>query len=45
MGKTGKNTVIEDVEFDVDEIHDSDFSKAVVRVFDKIYNGKSGVLT
>ena len=43
-GKTGKNNVTEDVENDVDEIPDSDFSKAATRVFDKIDNGKDGVL-
>ena len=44
-GKTGKQTVIEDVEDDVDERPDSDFSKAAARVFDIIDNGKAGVLT
>ena len=43
-GKTDKNTVIEDVEDDVDELPDSDFSKSAARVFDKIDNGKAGVL-
>ena len=28
----------------VDELPDSDFDKAAAIVFDKIYNGKSGVL-
>ena len=42
--KTGKNTVIEDVEDDVDELLDSYFDKSVTRVFDEIYNGKNGVL-
>ena len=42
--KKGENTVMEDVEYDVDEITDSDFSKATARVFDKIDNGKDGVL-
>ena len=40
-GKTGKKTVIEYVE---DELPDSDFSKAATRLFDKIDNGKDGVL-
>ena len=35
---------MEDVEDNVDELLDSDFSKAAVRVFDKIDNGKDGVL-
>ena len=43
-GKTGKQTVIEDVEDDVNELPDSDFSKAAAREFYKIYNGKDGVL-
>ena len=43
-GKTGENTVIEDVEDDVDELPDSDFSKAAARVFDKIDHVKDGVL-
>ena len=43
-GKTGKQTVIEDVEDDVNELPDSDFSKAAARVFDRIDNGKAGVL-
>ena len=32
------------MEDDVDEIPDSDFSKAAARVFDKIDNGKYGIL-
>ena len=32
------------MEDDVDEIPDSDFSKSAARVFDKIDNGKAGVL-
>ena len=44
-GKTGKKTVIEHVEYNIDELPDSDPPKAAVRVFDKIYNGKAGVLT
>ena len=43
-GRTGKKTVMEDVENDVDELPDSDFSKSAARVFDKIYNRKDGVL-
>ena len=40
----GKNTVMEDMEDDVDELPDSYFSKAAAIVFDKIDNGKNGVL-
>ena len=36
--------MIEDVEDDIDELSDSDFSKASARVFDAIYNGKASVL-
>ena len=36
--------MIEYVEDDVDELLDSDFSKAAAIIFDKIYNGKDGVL-
>ena len=43
-GRTGEKTVIEDFEDDVDELSDLDFSKAAARVFDKINNGKDGVL-
>ena len=43
-GKTGKKTVIEDVEDDVDELPDSDFDKAAAIVFDKIDHRKDGVL-
>ena len=43
-GKTGNKTVIEDVEYDVDELPDSYFAKAAAGVFDKIDNGKAGVL-
>ena len=32
--------MVEDVEDDVDEIPDSDFSKAAARVFDNIDNGR-----
>ena len=42
--KTGKNTVIEDVEDEVDKIPDSYFFKAAARVFDKLDNEKSGIL-
>ena len=34
-GKTGENTVIKDVEYDVDELPSSDYSKTAARVFDK----------
>ena len=30
-GKTGKKTVIEDVEYEIDELPDSDFSRATVK--------------
>ena len=43
-GKTGKNTVIKDVEDDIDKLPDSDFSRATVRLFYEIYNGKAGLL-
>ena len=43
-GKTGKETVIEGVEYDVDEISDSHFSKAAAIIFDIIYDWKYGVL-
>ena len=43
-GITGENTVIDDVEDDLDELSDSGFSKSATRVFDIIYNGKDGVL-
>ena len=36
--------MIGDVEDDVDELPDSDSSKTATRVFDKIDNGKDGVL-
>ena len=36
--------MIEDVEYDVDELPYSYFSKAAARVFDRIDNGKDGVL-
>ena len=35
----------EDVEDDVDELTDSDFSEDAARIFDKIDNGKDGVLS
>ena len=41
-GKTGKNTVIEDVEDDKDELPNSDFSRSTVRIFKEIENGKAG---
>ena len=44
-GKTRINNVIEDVEDDAYELPDSDYPKAAVRVFDKIYNGKAFFLT
>ena len=37
--------MIEDVEDDVGELTDSDFSKVAAIIFDKIDNGKDGVLT
>ena len=40
-GKTGKNTVVEDVEDDIDELTDSDFSRATVRLFYERDNGKA----
>ena len=43
-GKTGKKTVIEDVEDDIYEPPDSDFSRATVRLFYEIDNGKAGLL-
>ena len=42
--KKGYNTVIEYVEDYVDKLPDSDFSKAAARVYDKIDNGKAGVI-
>ena len=44
QGKIGKKTVIENVEDDVDELPDSDFSKAAAIIFDKIDHGKDGAL-
>ena len=43
-GKKGEKTVIEDVEYYVDELSDSDISKAVAIIFYKIDHGKAGVL-
>ena len=37
--------MMEDVEDGVDELSDSDFSKAIAILFDKKDNGKDGVLT
>ena len=36
--------MIEDVEDDIDEPPDSDFSRAIVRLFYEIDNGKAGLL-
>ena len=44
MGRTGKKTVVEDVEDDVDECLDSHFSKFNARVFDRIDHWKDFVL-
>ena len=41
-GKTVKKTVIKDVKDDIDELPDSDFSRATVRLFYEIDNGKAG---
>ena len=41
-GETGKKTVIEDVEDDIDELPDSYFSRATVRLFYEIDNRKAG---
>ena len=43
-GKTDRNTPMDYVEDDVDELSDSDISKAYARVFDETYNQKTGVL-
>ena len=40
-GKTSKKAVIE---YELYELLDSDFSKAAARLFDKIDNGKAGVI-
>ena len=44
QGKTGENTVMGDLEDDVDELTDSDFAKAAAIIFDKIDNEKYGVI-
>ena len=36
--------MVEDVEDDIDELPDSDFTKAVAIIFDKIDHGKDGAL-
>ena len=36
--------MIEDVEYNVDELTDSDFSKDATRVFYEVDNGKAGVI-
>ena len=41
--KIGKNLVIENVEDEVNELSNYDFSEIVARVFDKINNGKARV--
>ena len=43
-GRIGKNTVIKDVEDDVDECLDSDYAKSAARVFDRIDHGKDCIL-
>ena len=43
-GKTGKKTVTEDVGYYIDEPPGSDFSRATVRLFYEIDNGKAGLL-
>ena len=43
-GKTGKNTAIEDVEDDIDELPDSDLAKVAARLFDRIDDEKARVL-
>ena len=35
--------MIEDVEYDINELSDSDFSKAAARLFDEKYHGKASV--
>ena len=42
--KTGEKTMIEYVEYDIDELPDEDFTKASARVFNEIDNGKAGVV-
>ena len=43
-GKTDKKTVIEDAEYDIDELPDSYFSRATVILFYEIDNGKAGLI-
>ena len=43
-GKRDKKIVIEDVGDDIDEPPDSDFSRATVRLFYEIDNGKAGLI-
>ena len=43
-GNTGDNTAIKYVEDDQDKLPDSDIDNAAARVFDKIDNGKAGIL-
>ena len=43
-GKTGEHTVMEEVEYDVDELPDSYFSKSTTVIFDKKDNGKDGAI-
>ena len=43
-GKKDKKSVIEDVEYDIDGLPDSYFSKVAAIIFDSIDNGKDGVL-
>ena len=43
-GNRVENNGTEDVEDDVDKLPDSYFDKDAVRVFDKIDNGKAGIL-
>ena len=40
-GTTVEKTAIEDVEYKMDELPDSDFSNSAARVFDEIDNGKT----
>ena len=40
-GKTGKKTVIEDVEDDIYELPDSDFSRSTMRLFYELDIGKA----
>ena len=43
-GNIGKNNVIENVEDDIYELPDPDFSKSAAIEFDEIDNGEAGVL-